>query len=170
MKKTFLAGLILCSVFGALLPGCDPRGCNLVWQSNFYGYISREDLIRIPLIQPYELLTLANLNTDIIDSSDYRTVSWQLKFKNPGMDHINTTDFNVMNGIIYGSGKRSGYAPNDYFVVIPARKKTLPYPGMILQIREQRTRRQSVQTKIFTALISDLCSFQFKCIISQPCI
>lgn len=117
IRKNYLLIILICSLFA-----CDPRGCNLVWQSDFYGYISREDLIRIPMIQPYELLTLANLNTDIIDTSDSQTVSWELRFKNPGMDHINTTDFNVMKGIIYGNGKRSAYAPNDYFVIIPARK------------------------------------------------
>jgi hypothetical protein len=105
-----------------LLAGCDPRGCNLVSLPNFYGYISREDLIRIPLIQPYELLTLSNLDTHPIDTTDERTVSWELRFKHPGMDWINTTDFNVVNGIIYGNGKRSRAAPNDYFVIIPAEK------------------------------------------------
>jgi hypothetical protein len=112
----------LAFIFIFMLAGCDPRGCNIFWQPNFYGYISREDLIRIPLIQPYELLTLSNLDTDSIDYSDYNTVSWELRFKNPGKDHINTTDFNVVNGVIYGNGKRTRNAPNDCFVIIPARK------------------------------------------------
>jgi hypothetical protein len=115
-KKYFLYILI------SLLISCDPRGCNLVWLPNFYGYISREDLIRIPLIQPYELLTLSNLDKDPIDESDERTVSWELRFKNRGMDHINCTDFNVVHGVIYGNGKRSKYAPDDYFVIIPSQK------------------------------------------------
>lgn len=112
-----------------LLAGCDPRGCNLVSQPDFYGYISREDLIRIPLIQPYELLTI-NANPDSIDEADERTISWELRFKNPGMDHINTTDFNVADSVIYGNGARTRYAPNDYFVIIPAKKleKNLALP------------------------------------------
>jgi hypothetical protein len=109
-------------LFLLLLVGCDPRGCNLVSQPDFYGYISREDLIRIPLVQPYELLTLSNLNTDPDNESDERTVSWELRFKNPGMDHVNVTDFNVTSGVIYGNGKRSRFAPNDYFIIIPVRK------------------------------------------------
>jgi hypothetical protein len=58
-----------------MLISCDPRGCNLFWQPNFYGYISREDLIRIPLIQPYELLTLGNLDSHPFDESNENTVS-----------------------------------------------------------------------------------------------
>jgi hypothetical protein len=104
------------------LVGCDPRGCNLVWQSDFYGYLSREDLIRIPLIQPYELLTLSNLESDSIDETNHLMVSWELRFKHISQHSVNTTDFNVINGVIYGNGKRTVYAPNDYFIIVPARK------------------------------------------------
>jgi hypothetical protein len=38
------------------------------------------------------------------------------------MDWINTTDFNVVNGVIYGNGHRTRYAPNDFFVIIPGKK------------------------------------------------
>lgn len=88
----------------------------------FYDDYVREDLYRLPLIKPYELINLYG-----IKSEDEIAHAWQLQLlynKFQGyLDHLMVTDFQVSNGIIFGHGKGEEHtSPNNYFVIIPSQK------------------------------------------------
>ncbi len=100
-----------------LLLGCNPF-------ENFYSSYSREDLWRIPLRKPYELLTPG------MDSTD--TKFWHLQFQYNNfkgyINHINVTKINVSNNYIYGHGQDiPDISPNNYFLIIVDSKKEIVF-------------------------------------------
>ena len=123
-----LTTLCLCFTLIAAIDSCNTK-------RSFYDYYAREDLYRIPLIEPYELINLYNANPDL-----KATHGWELDFideKAKGHDsHVNVSNINVINGIIYGHGQdgMTDY-PNFWFVVIPSEKvsKTFKEEGSWLE-------------------------------------
>jgi hypothetical protein len=86
----------------------------------FYDDYAREDLYRLPLLKPYELLNLYG-----IEAHDEIAQAWSLEFQynKSHNDHLIVTDIQISNGVIFGHGKRSEiYSPNDWFVIIPAQQ------------------------------------------------
>jgi hypothetical protein len=73
-------------------------GCN-----NFYQDYQQEDLWRLPLLDPYELKTVAGAKPE-----DFNNNNWHLVFQKLKVDSIasgiNVTMINVDKGIIYGYG------------------------------------------------------------------
>src|SRR5688572_19041321 len=99
------------------------QSCNM--KNSFYTEHTESDLYRIPLIKPYKLTQLYGLNAER-DDLDGKFNSWHLKLffadKSKSWSHVNVTDINVTNGLIYGHGKKTKFSPNDYFVIIPERR------------------------------------------------
>ncbi len=110
IKYTVFVGVMICLYVIAY--------CN--YKDPFYTIYAREDLIRIPLIKPYELLTVAEA------SPADEFYSWNLSFQfddaQGRTNKINATYINVSRGVIYGHGKDLPAAPNDWFVIIPDKK------------------------------------------------
>lgn len=102
-------------IAGSLLFSCRSK-------DPFYDDYAREDLYRLPLLKPYELINLYG-----IGPHDEVAQAWSLEFKNNNFsgynEHLNVTDIQISNGIIFGHGKRGEiYYPNDWFVIIPKQK------------------------------------------------
>jgi hypothetical protein len=88
----------------------------------FYDDFAREDLYRLPLLKPYELINIYG-----IDPHDEVAQAWSLELHyikfNGYDDHVLATDIQVSNGVIFGHGRSlENFAPNDWFVIIPAQK------------------------------------------------
>ena len=100
MKTSFIViGLVL------LIVGC--------FEGDFYSYSSREDLLRVPLIWPYELTNTSRSDSEIIS----RVWHLELTELNPNGSHkfLNISEINVSNGIIFGHGNVS---PTGYVGII----------------------------------------------------
>jgi len=99
--------------------------CNSCQSNSFYTEYSESDLYRIPLIKPYKLTQIYGLNAERDDLVG-KFNSWQLNLffadKSKSWGHVNVTDINVKNEVVYGHGKRTKFPPNDYFVIIPGKK------------------------------------------------
>lgn len=115
MKK--IKHLLICLTMIAITDSCHTG-------HSFYNYYTKEDLYRIPLIEPYELINIYNANPNL-----KATHGWQLDFMNrkkedPG-SHVNVSNVNVLKGVIFGHGQdgMTDY-PNFWFVVIPSEKIT----------------------------------------------
>jgi hypothetical protein len=87
----------------------------------FYDEYAVEDLYRLPLIKPYELLNLYGA-----DPNEEVTRSWALKFvygECEGYSQLNISHIQVAKGVIYGHGKDGiTSSPNYWFIVIPDQK------------------------------------------------
>lgn len=85
-----------------ILIACSAITCNTT--DDFYYYSQVEDLWRLPLIKPYQLINLKNS-----DSTEPMTAGWELEFnqKNEfgGNLFSRTKNINVKRSIIYGYGK-----------------------------------------------------------------
>jgi hypothetical protein len=89
---------------------------------NFYSAPYKEDLMRIPLIFPYELFI-----QNSADSDYFPTHGWNLNFLHNKflgyVSHVNVSYINIEKRIIYGHGKDGKTpAPNFWFVIIPYQK------------------------------------------------
>jgi hypothetical protein len=105
---------------------------------SFYSSYAEDDLYRMPVIKPYQLINLYGIEED--ESS-----RWQLDFhyggdKNtPGFNSdlvpnsvpgVSATEINVTNGIIYGHDPEyRDYYPDVWFVVIPKAKIEKVFKG-----------------------------------------
>jgi hypothetical protein len=103
----------------------------------FYSYYAEEDLYRVPLIKPYQLINLYGVEEDNFPL-------WQMDFhyggdKNtPGFNSdlgpnsvpgVSATEINVTNGVIYGHSPKNGDYPDVWFAVIPERKIEKVFKG-----------------------------------------
>jgi len=92
-------------------------------KDSFYKGYREEDLFRMPLHKPYQLIHI--YLTDIEQGPKFHW--WALKLhyadKN-GIDYpsVSATHINVVSGIIYGYNPASGGYPSSWFVIIPEKK------------------------------------------------
>lgn len=99
--------------------------------SSFYKHTSREDLYRIPLIKPYELVNIAVGKED--SSSQAVFYHWSFKKDEEDEDvyiggdifYAGGTQINVKKGIIFGYSDAPNYPPANYFIFIPNQKSGL---------------------------------------------
>jgi hypothetical protein len=85
---------------------------------SFYNDYSREDLYRLPLLKPYELLNIYGA-----DPTDLDFHSWSLKLLSGDRSQLNVSNIQVSKGVIYGHGKDGlTLPPNYWFVIIPEQK------------------------------------------------
>jgi hypothetical protein len=109
-----LKSVLFLLLFSAAYIGCESG-------SGFYEEYTKEDLFRLPLVRPYELLNLYGA-----DSSDLELHGWTLKLQNQFFGYVsqlNVSDINVLNGTIYGHGKDGlTHNPNFWFAIVPDQK------------------------------------------------
>ena len=84
---------------------------------NFYEVKSLGGLYVMPLIKPYRLKEL-----DLDHALESCKLDFRYNIDTSGFNHENVTDINIVEGIIFGHGERTIYHPNDWFVIIPAKK------------------------------------------------
>jgi hypothetical protein len=91
---------------------------------SFYEYSTKEDLYRIPLIEPYELIT--NFGTD-----DYRHeepyTTWDLKliYGHYPFSSARAEGINITNGVIYGYRPGNSDQVERRFVIIPKEREEI---------------------------------------------
>ena len=118
MQRTILL------IFSIILLSCNGG-------DSFYSYYAQEDLYRIPLIEPYQLINLYGIEED-------QAKSWQIEFHfggdkdvpgynnegltNGGQASVLATEINVSKGIIYGYDPGDNDYPPVWFVIIPKEK------------------------------------------------
>ena len=91
--------------------------CNFT-NDSFYNDSRREDLSRLPLIKPYELINVAK------EYRSDRSRCWGLKFKRSyeiekplKYDFVNAAWVNIEDSVIYGHGWDQNSFPNYYFII-----------------------------------------------------
>jgi hypothetical protein len=88
-------------------------GC---FEPDFYKYSQREDLYRLPLIKPYELLNIASEDKSV--SRDF----WTLKLKQLEPEgnqvQVSLTDVNISQNIIYGYAENRPWSGSQTYIAI----------------------------------------------------
>jgi hypothetical protein len=106
--------------------------CQWADNDSFYQNYSEEDLYRLPLIKPYQLIQLYGIDKSSDKSSlrkDEIFNVWSLRFvyggdsQSPGFTYdVNATEINIKKGVIYGHRPKREDYPDVWFVIIPNEK------------------------------------------------
>jgi len=91
-------------------------------QRSFYDYYRKEDLYRMPLIEPYELINIFGSDKD---RHNEMVSAWDLKliYGHYSFSSARAEEINVVNGIIFGYTPKSNLEPDIRFIIIPKEKE-----------------------------------------------
>ena len=104
-------------------------------KNSFYTHTTKEDLYRLPLIEPYELINIYGSDNDRHEEA-YSTWQVDLKYGHYPFSSARAVQVNVTNGIIYGWRPRTDQDVERRFVIIPKEKEEKVFKNQEPEWRE----------------------------------